>query len=226
MKAFPALHTLDLTDEAATLFQQAVTLLQNAGANLTNDDRQDAIALLHLVTTKMPTPFPLADSLLAMLYYELGEAEATETHLSKALEHDPLNFRAQFVSVQVAADELVEMKAKARTAKPEHAIEKWEYEVDEIMGAQMRFHMRVRRLIEVFNDLCARGLYAVEFLYFAHQLLAVGEFMRAHTYSKFSQSPNVYAVIAKAHIENLLYDEDAAKERAAVDEVRLLAQGL
>jgi hypothetical protein len=161
-----------------------------------------------------------------MLLYELGDAEPAESHLAKAVEHDPLDFRAQFLRVQLAADELQKLKAQARTNKSDFAVGKWEFEADKVFLAQMRFHEKVNRLIEVFDELCHNGIRAVEFLYFARQLLAANEFMRAHTHSGFSRPPNVYAVIANARVENLIYDEDAAQEREAIDEMKQLAKKL
>jgi hypothetical protein len=142
------------------------------------------------------------------------------------LEHDPLDFRAQFLRVQLAADELQRLKAQARAHKDNFAAGKWEFEADKVFLAQMRFHEKVKRLIEVFHELCHKGIHAVEFLYFAKQLFAAAEFIEAHTQSGFSRPPNVYAVIANAKVENLIYDEDATQEREAIDEVRSLARGL
>lgn len=126
--------------------------------------------------------------------------------------------------LQGAAEEVQRLKSQARAQKDSFAVGKWEFEPDSVFLAQMRFHEKVKRLIEVFHKLCDNGLHAVEFLYFAKQLLAAGEFMEAHTHSGFSRPPNVYAaVIANAKVENLIYDEEATLQREAAICHQLLA---
>jgi len=222
----PVFKTQLISNGSIKLFKQAVEMLQGAGSELNDETRQEAIVLLLLAIAQAGAPFTRAHSLLAMLLYELGNAEPAESHLAKALEHDPLDFRAQFLRVQLAADELQRLKAQARAHKDNFAVGKWEFEADKVFLAQMRFHEKVKRLIEVFHELCRIGIHAVEFLYFAKQLFAAAEFIEAHTQSGFSRPPNVYAVIANAKVENLIYDEDATQEREAIDEVRSLARGL
>ncbi len=226
MRVFPRVKTQIVSNESIKLFRQAIEMLQSAGAELNDETRQEAIVLLLLAIAQAGAPFTRAHSLLAMLLYELGNTEPAESHLAKALEHDPLDFRAQLLRVQIAAEELQRLKSQARTHTDNFVIGKWEFESDSVFLAQMRFHEKAKRLIEVFQELCDNGLHAVEFLYFATQLFAAGEFMLAHTYSGISRPPNVYAVIANAKVENLIYDEEAALQREAIDEVRDLARGL
>jgi len=226
MRVSSTIKTERVSGGSLKLFKQAIEMLQSAGSELNDETRQEAIVLLLLAISQAGVPFTQAHSLLAMLLYELGDAEPAESHLAKALEHDPLDFRAQFLRVQIAADELQGLKAQARTHKEDFAVGQWEFEADMVFLAQMRFHEKVKRLIEVFHDLCGNGIRAVEFLYFARQLLTAAEFMQAHTHSGFSRPPNVYAVIANAKVENLIYDEDATQEREAIDEVMSLARRL
>jgi len=226
-------------EEALEFFYQGIEILENAGENLSDRDRRDAISMLSLATQKVDNVFPRAHSLLSMLYYEHEDAKSADRHASTALEQDEDEFRAQFVKMQIAADNVQVLSGNVagsimpRGIGAKHLFGsvfragKAAVASGQVTATQMKFKNEVNKLIEIFQRICSyEEVPAMEFTYCAGQLMSLADFIVEHNMPMPGGKPNIFSVIANSSTANLAYDEEyGEQERNEVNRVKRLAEG-
>lgn len=225
--------------EALEFFYQGIEILENAGENLSKRDRLDAISLLSLATQKVDNVFPRAHSLLAMLYYEHEDSRSADSHANTALEQDEDEFRAQFVKMQIAADNVQVLTGSVagsimpRGIGAKHLFGsifragKAAVTSGQVAATQLKFKNEVTKLIEIFQrNLSYEEVPSIEFTYCAGQLMAVADFILEHEVPMPGGKPNIFSVIANSPTENIVYSEEyGEQEYNEVNRIKRLAEG-
>lgn len=225
-------------DKALEYFFQAISILEDAEGELTNTQRRDVISLLSLAVKYADNVFPRANSLLAMIHYENQDTKAAKKFAQLALEQDEDEFRAQFVQVQLAIDDVQVLTGSASSLLPQgigakHILGslfragKAAVTAGQVTATQVKFKNEVAKLVDIFNRTCTyEGFPVTEFIYYSEQLMSLMDFVLENQIPMPGGKPNVYAMITQASTTQFEYDEEYKNEQlSAVNQIQRLAEG-
>lgn len=212
-----------LSQEAET-FNEAIELLQDPNAN--ERSYRDAASLLSIVVTRAEQEFPLARSILALVLTDLKDYKAAEQHANIALKRNPNDFRAQFVKVRIASVNMKVLKQEGVMGVLDLLSQGTAATLiggGMVLTSQMKFKDEVIRLLTIFRQLCATTIPATEFTYLLERLFDIANFISENRASIPSGKVNVYAEIANAPTNKVVFDSEA--ERKEAQRLIRLAQG-
>lgn len=212
-----------LSQEAET-YNEAIELLQDPNAN--DRSYRDAASLLSIVVTRAEQEFPLARSILALVLTNLKDYKAAEQHANIALKRSPYDFRAQFVRVRIASANMKVLKQQGAMGVLDLLSQGTAATLiggGMVLTSQMKFKDEVIRLISIFRQLCTTRLPAIEFTYLLERLFEIANFISENQASIPSGKVNVYAEIANAPINSVVFENEA--ERKEAQRLIRLAQG-
>jgi hypothetical protein len=89
--------------------------------------------------------------------------------------------------------------------------------------SQSRFKAETEKLLAIFSNVCQEEIEAIEFLYFAEQLMSVADLILETKLSMPGGNPPIYAGIANVPLSNIVYE--SSDERQEVNKMRRIAEG-
>ena len=227
----------NLSEEAIDVFLRAAEILEADPSTLNERRIRDAVSLLKVAIQSAGAPFPRAEALLGMVYISLEDPKNAKKYANAALEHNPLELRAQLVKLDLAIQNLQVMEGSAASLLPTGIGAKYIFAAifrmarglfigGSVASTQVHFRSEVSKAVEIFQEVSSQELHAAEFLFFADRFIAVADILQASNFSGAAQ--RLYSSVAAVSIDDLvLYEDEENGEELmqAVTEIHQIATG-
>jgi hypothetical protein len=223
------------SESAKSAFLQAVEIMETV-ENLDERQLRDVVSLLKVAVRDAGIPFPLAEALLGMTYISLGDTNSAKKYANMALEHNPLELRAQLVKVDISMQNLQVMEGNAVSLLPSGIGAKYLFAAifrmvralfvgGAVANTQVRFRGEVAKLIEIFQELFAQEQPAEDFLFFASRFIAIADVLQSN--NVLEPARQLSLAVASVSLSNLIYDgsDFDAELKDEVAKIRRIAQG-
>jgi tetratricopeptide (TPR) repeat protein len=197
------------SQESRELFEQAVQIIYEEGREVSANKLRDAISLLLVAVKKAGGPFPNANAMLAESYLMMRDYDSALRYANVALSQNPRLLEAQYIKVTVAQENLGSLIGGLVGTLSK-------------MSKQQKLNNELVRYVSIYDELCAEGMPADEFVYRSKALISVADALN-DIGNPAVKKVNIYGHVANARIDNLSYESE--EEREAVKTVQRLAEG-
>lgn len=228
------------------LHSQAMKILNQTGPLHENEVR-DAISLLVLAneTAKRElqwSSWPMTNSLIAKLYFNLKEFELAKRYAEAGLQEYPDDFDSQWVITGLASQKLfgVTLRNYGLGFLPDG------FDKIDLIGmagkiglaafkggkaaySQAAFKKEFEKLLEIFSKICKSGTSAREFCRMSKELIIIGDWFVGKKVPASAGNPeSIFHEVEFASYCRLNFSEDpniSKTERKEVERIRLLVKG-
>lgn len=218
-----------MTDEVGMVLENAMQEWDVAQEKNDISSFKNAAGLFLLGIKKAGKPLPRIYSFLAMLYYDLSMCYAEKQNASNmkeatnsaikysdvALQHEPLEFRAQLIKTYIAADNLKYFTGGLSSLIPESRGVSAIFEVagraigtgvaaSRVSMSKSNFRKELEHLISIYSEFSEKYVMpATEFLFFANKLLLIAEFCAENN---LFGAKEIYTGVSNVNLDELDYN--------------------
>jgi hypothetical protein len=219
-----------MTDESNLLFDQAMQEWDVANEKDSISSYKNAEGLFLLGLKKLDKPIPRIYSFLSMLYYDMAlcyarkqnerEQKAANESINSAtkyanlaLQHEPLEFRAQLIKTYIASDNILYLSGGMSNIIPQskdvvtaifegvgRAINTGAA-MAQVSMSKSAFKQELEKLLVIYTELSKEYILSVtEFFFFANKLLGIADFCSEN---KLFGAKEIYTLICNVDINEL-----------------------
>lgn len=235
-------------EESLEIMQEALVLWQKAGENPSEREYYDFVSLAQLAINRAGEPVAAYHSILAQVHFDVDNFPDAWEEAEKTLSIDRDDFKAQLIKVFIAFGfyhEILEntqrkkqgiwgamkevVSASRQGVSGTMAAGKAGGKIGDALGslsapgqAKKSLLKEVDYLIDIFERICKKSLPASQFIEFSRRLVKLSDGLN-ESGIVLNKGVNLYALVAKAPIDNLVYEND--DEKNLVKTTRHIAEG-